>query len=474
MTTEENSSLVDTRKNVANIDLLNRQEFIEQLINITENLSANNGNACYAINGVWGAGKTYVLEAFEKKLRTYEKDAFTLNKYLVFHYNCWQYDYYEEPLIAIVAATLDQIDEQVHLMPEDKKEIFVAVLKTIGISVLGKACSIIAEKSGIDFERIAEIIKTGDEEATQKIIAEHKFDSYFDFKKTLKKLSEAMESLAQEQTVIFVVDELDRCLPEYAIKVLERLHHIFADIPNVQVILAVDKSQLENTIKRIYGEEISVRRYLAKFIDFELTLVTGEISSEVRKVYEQYYKNFTYEISQEIDVDNVCATILKEIDIRTCKAILDKSYLCHCLLNSEDEKYDAAVICVEIFLTLLKEYGLKVGFARTSFSVHNLFASNPRNRDNVFSYTTQVLTGLTELRDVFKVAEEDSIPYYRTYRDRGYIATKDIWGILLGSYRVVLGFTNDHWTGVYSRMLAGELPLRDYILKYWNCLKILS
>ena len=32
-------------------------------------------------------------------------------RYILFHYNCWEYDYYEEPLVAIVASILDQIDE---------------------------------------------------------------------------------------------------------------------------------------------------------------------------------------------------------------------------------------------------------------------------------------------------------------------------------------------------------------------------
>ena len=32
------------------------------------------------------------------------------------------------------------------------------------------------------------------------------------------------------QTVVIMVDELDRCLPSYAIKVLERIHHVFNEI----------------------------------------------------------------------------------------------------------------------------------------------------------------------------------------------------------------------------------------------------
>lgn len=460
----------------ANIDLLNRQEFIEQLVNLTEALSANSENACYAINGEWGVGKTYVLDAFEKRIRSYGKEGTTLSKYLVFHYNCWQYDYYEEPLIAIVAAILDQIDEQVHLLPADKKELFVATLKAIGISMWGKACTVIEEQTGVNLKEISEIIKDGNETATEKIVKNNNYDSYFDFKKTLQKLSDTIKSLAQEQTVILVVDELDRCLPEYTIKVLERLHHIFDSIPNVQVVLAVDKRQLENTIKGIYGEKVSVRRYLAKFIDFELKLVTGEVTNEVKEVYKQYYDNFTYDISSNSEIDVVCTTLLKGVDIRTCKAIIEKSFLCHRLLNPTGEKYDAAVLCVEIFLSLLKEYDLNVAIAKDNFNIYGIFTSETSPQNNIFSSTSKVLPGLAILSDKYKPIEDDA--NYMSHginNNRTYIYVKDLWGLLLGCYRKILGFEGDIWTDRFPKTVAvGNITLQEYILKYWKFIKIIN
>mgnify|MGYP003533024634 FL=1 len=45
-----------------------------------------------------------------------------------------------------------------------------------------------------------------------------------------------------------MVDELDRCLPEYSIKVLERLHHLTENTDNVITVLSMDKSQLEKSV----------------------------------------------------------------------------------------------------------------------------------------------------------------------------------------------------------------------------------
>ena len=48
---ENNILLANTSNNDEPIDLLSRQEFIDQLIHISESLSLNKENACYAING---------------------------------------------------------------------------------------------------------------------------------------------------------------------------------------------------------------------------------------------------------------------------------------------------------------------------------------------------------------------------------------------------------------------------------------
>lgn len=453
------------------IDLLDRGEFIDQLIRVTETLSENKKNACYALNGAWGVGKTFVLNIFEEQLRAYGQEGSTLSRYLVFHYNCWQYDYYEEPLVAIIAAILEQIDKQVNLVHKENIEVIKATLKAVGISILGKAHDIFKEKTGVDLGEIGEIIKNTADFSEKQIKETKQADSYFDLKQTLQKLSDTMGDLAKEQTVILVVDELDRCLPEYAIKVLERLHHIFDNIPNFQVVLAVDKQQLENTIIQIYGESVSVERYLDKFIDFEVKLVAGEVNNDIKAVYAQYFNSFIYEDTPASDVNDVCTMLLKDIEIRVCKALLEKSYLCHQLLNKEGTKPDASVLCIELFLTILKEYGLDIPKAKNSFNINRLFTS-----ERIFSATSRILTGLAVLSGKYKT-EVGTREYYATdpNRKRVYINASDIWGVLLGCYRIILGFTQDIWTDERYKMISVDhKSLQEYVLNYWQFIKVLN
>lgn len=453
------------------MDLLDRQSFVDQLMNVAQTLSENKKSACYAINGEWGVGKTFVLDMFEKAIYDIGQDGTVLSRYLVFHYNCWQYDYYEEPLIAIVAAMLDSIDEQVCLLSEKNREGIKEVLKLVGMNVLTKVNEKIEEKTGVDVKHIYELLDEIRQGTEKNYTEKHEFDPYFEFKKTIKSLSETIRTLSKEQTVVFVVDELDRCMPEYAIKVLERLHHIFFNVENTQVVLAVDKRQLENTVEQIYGKKVGVKQYLAKFIDFELNLPVGEVSKEIKVIYAPYFNSFLYDVSNMETVEGVCSTILNGIQMRTLKAIVEKSYLCHRLLTVEAT--DASVFCIELFLSILRTYDLNIVQAKRDFNIESLFSGS-----NIFEATDQVLTGLSIMGTKLRSENGENRYYHSTLRTnyrRTTISTEDLWGLLLGCYRIILGYTNDMWiNNKYRNIHIGSMDIPEYVRKYWKFTKTIN
>jgi len=62
------------------------------------------------------------------------------NKYFIVRYNCWKYDYYEEPLIALIAVIITAIEEKTKLFPDSEaKAKTLGVLKSIGVSLLSMA-----------------------------------------------------------------------------------------------------------------------------------------------------------------------------------------------------------------------------------------------------------------------------------------------------------------------------------------------
>ena len=87
------------------IDILNRDKFVDDLLRMMENISDNKASTCFALNGVWGSGKSFVLDMFEEKLGQIQSEETFTEKYFIIRYNSWQYDYYEEPLVATIATS---------------------------------------------------------------------------------------------------------------------------------------------------------------------------------------------------------------------------------------------------------------------------------------------------------------------------------------------------------------------------------
>ena len=219
--------------NAVPVDLLGRQEIVDRIMKILEVISEKKSSCTFALNGVWGTGKTFVLNMLMNQLWEYHSD-----KYIVFHYNCWQYDYYEEPLIAIVAAMLDSVDEKSHLLSEDARTEVKAGIKLAKEALKRIGISLVKNKIGVDLTEALSTVQQYQEAIDIEKQAQEdsrSFDVFYSFKKAIEQAQEEIRNLAKDRTLVVVVDELDRCLPSYAIKVLERLHHLFASIENSAV-----------------------------------------------------------------------------------------------------------------------------------------------------------------------------------------------------------------------------------------------
>ncbi len=334
------------------LDILNRKEFVENLISLTELLSNNKKNASFAIDGDWGVGKSFILDMYEEKLSEIQSEEKAKAKYFIIRYNCWEYDYYEEPLIAIVSKIIETIEQKTKLFPNvEKKSKILGVLKAVGVSLLSMANSAIQQKTGVDFGKAYDVVKKGIDSGSKIYELRHDYDVYFGFNRTISSLREALKELADEFTIIFLVDELDRCLPEYAIKVLERLHHLTGEYKNIITVLAIDKFQLETAVKNLFGFD-DPKLYLKKFIGFELKLDRGHISEKLVDKYFEYISLFDKELFEiEDTIEEYMQAVFNNIDARNQKRIIERAFLIHKILFSD--KKDYSFMCLELLLIVV-------------------------------------------------------------------------------------------------------------------------
>lgn len=239
-------------------DKLGRQFTATTLTNIVSSY-ANTG-CVIALNGEWGTGKTTFLRMWKAHLLQ--------QKYRVIYLNAWEIDYVEDPIVALVSE-IEEIG-----CDNDKFKRITCFASNLVITGLGGILKNFAKSYGVDIENMVNAATT------------EFSNSIKEYKKTKKSLEDFKQSLSEyvvgekedKLPVVFIIDELDRCNPSFAVKLLERVKHLF-DVPNIAFVLSMCKSQFECSIKGFYGSEnIDASNYLRRFIDleFELPLPTGE------------------------------------------------------------------------------------------------------------------------------------------------------------------------------------------------------
>ena len=131
--------------------------------------------------------------------------------------------YYEEPLVSLITSMIRAIDEETNIFSETIRNDVGVALKKIAVQVMRKGLDVVKDKTGIDVNEIIDTANGISDEANEQIKSKYAFNEQLQLQKSLMSLHDEIIKLSEERTVVFFVDELDRCLPEYAIRVLERL-----------------------------------------------------------------------------------------------------------------------------------------------------------------------------------------------------------------------------------------------------------
>lgn len=229
-----------------------------------------------AVNNEWGAGKTTFIKMWEQSLK---------NKgFKTSYFNAWQNDFDSNPLIAILS--------EIKALTKSNDEGFKSLLKKGAVltkSILPSLLEAVAGKY-IKIKPITDAIKNTTEAATE--ILKDEIDEYAKKKKGLiefrDELSKFISSHNNEKPFVFIIDELDRCRPNYAVEVLEYIKHFFS-VPGIVFILSIDKIQLSNAIRGFYGsEKIDSGEYLRRFIDIEFSLPKPSSEDFCKYLYEYF------------------------------------------------------------------------------------------------------------------------------------------------------------------------------------------
>lgn len=242
-----------------------------------------------ALDGKWGTGKTFFLKRWVGA-HTKQNDGRALTVY----FDAFAHDYISDPLIGLTLAISERIPA-----PELDKVSKVKALAAGLARPLGKAGLAILT-SGVSMF----LDEIGD--AAAAAVSDHANTALDEFwkretnrKHAFESFREALEGLTRDEKgndrpIVFVIDELDRCRPDYALEVLEIIKHFFT-ARNLHFVLGVNFEALENMVASRYGARTDAGAYLRKFISVRLEMPndlgdhskTPAIVAHARAVSEQ-------------------------------------------------------------------------------------------------------------------------------------------------------------------------------------------
>ena len=255
------------------------------------------------IDGKWGTGKTEFCFKLKNLI-----EADNLNNYKVGYVNAFQADHANEPLLTLIAEVAGFYGED-----DDRRKSFIKnaipylrLVSGIGIKAIaslafGKYAADIPD----EFQEGMEAIEEGSDSFIDQSL-ESMIKDQVEAEKNLSTLKEALKNIAATNPVILLIDELDRCRPDFAVMMLETIKHVF-DVENVQIILITNAEQLKATIKHSYGSETDSHSYLYKFFKYQINLPTTSKGTENQSIEN----NVTY-FRATVQASNVIPQEFKE------------------------------------------------------------------------------------------------------------------------------------------------------------------
>lgn len=259
------------------------------LVSMSETILSTEGGMTYFLDGDWGSGKTFfvkqlriVLEALNSNI---DNDDMTLRvmsvpeiatlrsstisggepnendceeseskqfpPYMPIYYNAWENDHWDDPLPSIIQTIAWQAGGSGKVDSEERIEKFAGVVGSIlnaaGFGFVSEACETISGKDLLQ-----------------------QYEDRLKIRHCIQQLIEkALDG--RDEKMLLIIDELDRCRPVFALKLLEQVKNIF-DSNKLVVLYAVNMKELGKTVEHQYGSGVDGARYLTRFYDNEFTL----------------------------------------------------------------------------------------------------------------------------------------------------------------------------------------------------------
>jgi hypothetical protein len=271
-------------------DLLNRKPFGQKLTKLVDRFEQP---VVIALDGSWGSGKSHFLKlwagAHSKELN---------GKAELIYFDAFEHDFLDDPLVSLVSrlVVLGEAKSWSDKALTKVKKSAMPLVNGVLRAGLAFATAGISEATGPVLDAV--IGKVGD--LTEDQISDFwtqetgRIAAMVQFKAALVALTASEGSAGNPRKLVFIIDELDRCRPDYALSLLEIVKHFFA-VPNVHFVLGVNLNALHHSVKARYGNDFDAQLYLQKFIQLVVKL-PDQKDDRLQLPWETYFRAITFDM----------------------------------------------------------------------------------------------------------------------------------------------------------------------------------
>lgn len=282
-------------------DILDRSVISKKLSELLEKIE---NPLVISLDDKWGSGKTYFLKRW---VTAHTKE--NGGKAITVYFDAFESDYLSDPLVAIITAVSARIPDQEQSTVRKWK----VVASKLAKPAFGLALSLATFGAKHYLDEIGDVIADASD-AEARDAAEHLWNAEKDRKDAVNMFKKLLVDLTESAAapIIIVIDELDRCRPDYALSVLEVIKHFFT-VPKVHFILGVNGNALENSVRARYGVNIDAESYLRKFINvsFSLPRMVGPRGDE--DVVARYAKSLISDMKLPEDLVTRCVSLVSHV-----------------------------------------------------------------------------------------------------------------------------------------------------------------
>lgn len=315
----------------------------KQLSVLVKLLNSFSDSKTLAIDGAWGSGKTVFVKQLQmladKEISDYGNN--TLDKPAIemlranqrtFYFNAWENDYINDALGALLLKLI--AEGNYGLTDTMVRKAFKMINPAAYVKNISR--DLINVEANIKRDELIEYL--------EPLVDRH--EAINDFIDQIK---------GDKQRVIFIIDELDRCKPSFAVDLLEVIKHYFIR-KDVTFIIATNTNELSHTVKKYYGNDFNGSGYLNKFFDFTYSLNKIDIEHYASNAIGWNFDSGMVS-GLALDAINYYQFQMREINTYISALRLVESYIAANYRYSGSEEANAAVRYLFVPLAL----ALKVG-----------------------------------------------------------------------------------------------------------------